>query len=456
MRRLLKTTPPPSRRYIRIMRIAAFNALLIAIGLALIAAAGEAYFRLIVVPNGCGLSSNPQDFKGHKSWRFVPNVGLMPQPNLEARFTNHLDFWTITRTNSLGFLDREPISVERAAESCHIAFIGDSFIEAWHVPIADKVQVKLDELAARELPHLDVTTSAFGRRAYGQINQLAFYDEYARRLSPKVVALVFVNNDFDDNSVHLNALGLGMDPDHLPRVTAAQGADGEPELRPPAPDYEAFRLPPPPPNYWAQTSDGDNGDVKSYIGSFAKRASSPAQRANAEIVKYSYFAKWLDAKRKATFPKEETRNPALIYWVDLLSRRPRYSTIAQGWTPITYANMGAIFKKSELPPIFEEAVANTKFGLEQFKRRTKRDGAELVILAVYRTKVDGNLPFDRLTAMAEELGIPVIEQYDYIIGIGADPTEAAFKHNGHWNEDGHRWAAEALLEWLRDNQDACD
>ena len=130
-------------------------------------------------------------------------------------------------------MDREPISPERADESCHIAIIGDPFIEAWQVPIADKVQVKLEELAAQELPRLDITTSAFGRRAYGQINQLAFYDEYARRLSPKVVALVFVNNDFDDNSVHLNALGLGIDPDHLPRVTAVRGAVGQPELRPP-------------------------------------------------------------------------------------------------------------------------------------------------------------------------------------------------------------------------------
>ena len=455
MRCSLNTTSSSSHKHIRIMRITVLNALLIAIGLALIAAAGEAYFRLIVVPNGYGLSSNPQDFKGYKSWRFVPNVGVMPRPNSEARFTNHLDFWTITRTNSLGFLDREPISAERAAESCHIALIGDSFVEAWHVPIADKVQVKLEELAARELPRSDITTSAFGRRAYGQINQLAFYDEYARRLSPKVVALVFVNNDFDDNSVHLNALGLGMDPDHLPRVTAARGADGEPELRPPVPDYEAFRLPPPP-NYWAQTSDGDNGDVKSYIGSFAKRAAGPVIRANAEIVKHSYFAKWLDAKRKATFPKEEARDPELVYWVDLLSRRPRYSAIAQGWTPSTYANMGAIFKESELPPIFEEAVANTKFGLEQFKRRAERDGAELVILAVYRTKVDGNLPFDRLTAIAEELDIPVIEQYEYIIGIGADPMNANWKHDFHWNKNGHRWAAEALLEWLKDNQDVCD
>ena len=347
MRRLLKTTPPPSRRYSRVIPVVAFNALLIAVGLALIAAAGEAYFRLIVVPNGCGLSSNPQDFKGHKSWRFVPNVGLMPQPNLEARFTNHLDFWTITRTNSLGFLDREPISVERAAESCHIAFIGDSFIEAWHVPIADKVQVKLDELAARELPHLDVTTSAFGRRAYGQINQLAFYDEYARRLSPKVVALVFVNNDFDDNSVHLNALGLGIDPDHLPRVTVTRGADGEPELRPPDPNYEAFRLPPPP------------RTLQSSI-----RHNSAVELIKGKITKYSYFANWLDLTIRWMFAtKVETlKAERTMWWAELLIQRPRYSTILQGWPPSGYAYIDSGFGESDMPPVFEDALPYTNSG----------------------------------------------------------------------------------------------
>lgn len=104
--------------------------------------------------------------------RFVPNVGVMPEPDQEVRHTNHLDYWTITRTNSLGFLDREPISPERAAESCHIAIIGDSFVQTKEVDIADKTQVKLEEIAARELPHLDVTTSAFARGCTGQINQL--------------------------------------------------------------------------------------------------------------------------------------------------------------------------------------------------------------------------------------------------------------------------------------------
>ncbi len=50
-----------------------------------------------------------------------------------------------------------------------------------------------EALAVRQVPHLDVTTSAFSVTGTGQINQLAFYDEYARRLNPKL-------NDFADNS----------------------------------------------------------------------------------------------------------------------------------------------------------------------------------------------------------------------------------------------------------------
>ena len=29
-------------------------------------------------------------------------------------------------------------------------------------------------------------------------------------------------------------------------------------------------------------------------------------------------------------------------------------------------------------------------------------------------------------------------------------------NDAHWSPQGHQWAAEALLEWLRGNQGACD
>jgi len=67
------------------------------------------------------------------------------------------------------------------------------------VAIADKFHVRLEKMAARELPHLGITTQAYGIANTGQINQLPFYDEYARHLTPKLVVLVFYRNDFGNN-----------------------------------------------------------------------------------------------------------------------------------------------------------------------------------------------------------------------------------------------------------------
>ena len=127
--------PPPPPKIRRVLRVIAYNVLFTFIGLGLIALVGEVYLRLKrpVMP----FSTNSYPL------HFVPKVGLMLKPNAEVLRTNHRDFWTIQRTNSLGFLDREPIRSDRAAESCHIAMIGDSFVQAKEVPIADKFHVRL-------------------------------------------------------------------------------------------------------------------------------------------------------------------------------------------------------------------------------------------------------------------------------------------------------------------------
>ena len=201
----IKTTtypPPPPRKIRRVLRVVAYNVLFTLAGLTLIALAGEVYLRGKVYLQ---LKRLTMPFYTSKyPLHFVPKVGLMLKPNAEVLRTNRRDFWTIQRTNSLGFLDREPINSDHAAESCHIAMIGDSFVQAREVPIADKFHVRLEERAARQLPHLDITTSAFGLGGTGQINQLPYYDEFVRHLSPKLVVLVFVRNDFRNNSLILN------------------------------------------------------------------------------------------------------------------------------------------------------------------------------------------------------------------------------------------------------------
>ena len=233
-RRLRPAGPSCPRRggLRRVLRLAGWNALLLIAGLALIGLAGETRLRL----KGPFMTVHYSDV-------FVADVGLLLRPRTEVRWTNRADFWTVSRTNSLGFPDREPPSPARAAESCHIAVIGDSFVDAREVPISEKFHVRLEEMAARELPALDVTTSAFGKRSTGQINQLAWYDQYVRHLRPRVVVLVFVPNDFVNNFPILMSLTYGFDPDHWPYVSAERAEDGGFRLRPPDPDYRRFRLP---------------------------------------------------------------------------------------------------------------------------------------------------------------------------------------------------------------------
>ena len=391
----------------------AFNVLLAIAGVSAVGMVAEIYFRLA---NSFVGSSAPA--------RFVPNVGVLRRPNAEVRHTNNLDYWTVSRANSLGFVDREPPDADRAAATCHIAILGDSMVEARHVPIADKLQVRLQELAAAQLPHLRVTTSAFGFGGTGQVAQLAYYDAYARGLSPNLLMLVFVPNDLANNAPILDALDTGVDPAH-PRFLAAQRrADGTIGLRLPDANWRERRLPQP----------------------------LALRQARQRLTQMSALASWVSARFAL---RSQHANPWLNSWVTLLRQRPGYEILRQ-WQPAARIDY-ATFAAKRLPPVYDDALPFTAFALDQFQQRTRRDGVALAILATHRAKVNGDGIYERLSAMARARHIPVIDQYDHIVRQGAVPSrDAQWPHDPHWNVAGHRWAAEAVLEHLRANQRICE
>ena len=378
------TTDHPPRKIRRILRVVAYNALFTFAGLTLIAIAGEIYLRLTT-----------PFISSHYPRQFVRGVGFTNKPNTEMRYTNGSDFWTIWRTNSLGFADREPIGSERAAESCHIALIGDSFVQAKEVPIADKFHVRLEELAARHLPHLDITTSAYGLGSTGQIHQLPFYDEFARRLSPDLVVLVFVDNDFLDNSPIQTALWWSVDRDRQPFATAKKNEDGTMELRLPYP---------------------------------------PVPRDQAPLLTQFHYGRIVNSLK--------SRSGCVRWLHDNIS---------------TLFSSGSDFEMSaqRRHSIDESLLSFTAFGLDQFIERAERDGASLVILATHTMHTRGHPIFDHLNALAEARGIPVINQLDYIRRRGGEMRDAHWARDGHWNAQGHQWAAEALLEYLEENPGVC-
>ena len=399
--------------------MAAWNALFIISGLFLIALAGEAYFRL----------TRPF-IETSALFQFMDGVGLIREPNAELRFADWRDDnFVVSRANSQGFLDREPVSAERAAAGCHIAFIGDSFVEAMEVPIADKFHVRLEEMAARELPRLDITAQAYGMRGAGQINQIPLYDEYARRLNPKLLILVFYINDFFNNSTALQALYFGADPDRMPFMSAQKDEHGVVKLRPPDPEYERFLLPTPPTPWY--------------------------ESAWKRLARVSYFAKWVDTKNLWVYDN----GPRDRAWMAMIAERPCCASLGV-WQANTIRYPAATprtFKEEPLPPVFEEALEYTAFGIDQFKRRADNDGVNLAILAATRIMgTRGDPQFDRMSAIAEARGIPVISDYDYNVRQGYDAWDGRWDNDPHWNATGHQWAAEAILEWLKENQDVCD
>lgn len=420
----------------RTLRLAAWNAGLALAGLFLIALAGEAWLRLT------------KPFMHNALPRqFVPRVGLVRKPGVEVRLTNARDFWTASRVNRQGFLDRPP---NGAAAGCHISVIGDSMVEGAQVPIADKLHVQLEALAGRHLSHLGVTTSAFGMASTGQIAQLAFYDAYARRLHPKLLVLVFVENDFWNNSPILTALQRTWDPGRLPWTSIARGEDGALTLRPPDPEYLQHRLLPshppplPPLRAWKPVWEPSRS---------SRPNPSPFDRIMDRLLRNTWLARWLTAELHIqvlrAWRRDATREAHRI-----LSRRAGYEWLA-GEDPAKLVNLVEGLRKEPLSPVFEQAVAYTGFALDEFKARAERDGAALVILATHTLGGRRDRIFGLLGDLAEARGIPVIDQIGWIDRQGGEVRDARWAHDAHWNPTGHAWAAEALLEYLASNQDIC-
>ena len=369
-------------------------------------------------------------------YRVVPGVGRVFRPGSDVWADERLDRRFVTRANSLGFLDREP-GDRRAAEGCHVAALGDEFVEASTISLADKFHVRLEKLAAQALPSLDVTTSAYGIAEAGQIAQLAYYDAYARRTNPQLVALVFRRADLARNAPLIWGLRRGYDPDRFPYLTALRAEDGTMTLRPPGTDSPRLgdalmeRLPTPPDPWPTRVIDS--------LAPYSRLA--------------TYVAKRADPVRAQ--PPDGHRKRSRALWMKLLRQRPHYAWILPDPTAREAENLASS------PPNRqrwrEYRFAFTAFALDRFKERADRDGAALVVLPTWSAHGSNDPALDTLRAMTRERGIPMIEARDYSYLAGVFPTGASSDSDpGVRDAARHRMAAEALLAWLTENPHVCN
>lgn len=151
----------------------------------------------------------------------------------------------------------------------------------------------------------------------------------------------------------------------------------------------------------------------------------------------------------------------LDYWTEqeanalgLLDRPPREASALAGHCRV--AVIGDSFVEAVQVPIDAKVhVVLETTARQEFKRRADRDNAALVILATHAMRRLGEALFARLEAMAASRGIAVVDQTAHIQAAGGTAEEAGFPHDAHWNERGHAWAAEPLLQHLVRHPELC-
>lgn len=375
--------------------------------------------------------------------RFDPKVGFYFDPGSEVRHTNYLDFWAQETTNSLGFLDKEPALP--SVNDCHVTFIGDSFVEAAQVPIAKKIQTLVEDTEMKRHPEWHLVTSAFGYSGTGQLNQLPFYDRFAKNFAPKLVVLVFVSNDYANNSAILESLRNGWHPDAAPRVFARRDASGQFRLTSIDPQWQDKQL-------------------KSLQTSSSSPLLDPLLYLHKGLKKYSYLYHWVWFQLTLRFPSLNAmegplQEAQILERVRQLRSDPSQAPLLEGWED-RYVSLDGPFLEESLAPPFAEALEATRFALQEFKHRAESDGARLVVLATSQlTYYSGSKTpygFLRLQQITKELDIPLVDQYGFIVQQGGNPADAQFKRDGHWTEQAHQWAADAIVQFLEKNPGICE
>lgn len=372
-----------------------------------------------------GETAWPAEFDARVGFRFVPGETV--------RWSNFLDYATETKVNRLGFLDREP--KQPADDEFRIVVLGDSFVEAAQVTIEQKFHVLLEEQLRAALPERKIRTSAFGYSGCGTTNVLPFYDEYAREQRPDLVLLVFVSNDFANNSPVLESIRNGWHPHKPPRLFFDRRDDGFAEV-PIAANWTDTLLP-------VEAAASANNLWGSSLFGWSRTYAFIA--ANIRHGRASSAHLDLYARRAAA----------------IAELGPEFAASLVGFDP-GVDDLDSTFFAADLPKAFADAIDLSAHSLSELEQRAKSDGARVVVLihegcSGERTLPDGREPVpdayrDRVIETAKRAEVPYLDLAPVIESRG-ERAQAVFPHDGHWSPMGHRWVAEGVAEYLLSNRD---
>jgi vacuolar-type H+-ATPase subunit F/Vma7/lysophospholipase L1-like esterase len=349
--------------------------------------------------------------------RFDPILATSLLPGAEGRYTSEGDAYV--RVSSQGLRDHER-ALTRPEGGLRIALLGDSYAEALQVSLEDSFASRLERRVSeceRAGYNGPVEVINFGVSGHGTAQELLMFRHRARAFAPDLVLLlVTTGNDIRNNT------------------RALQGASRRP--------------------YFLMNNDGIELDTSYRERSKWRRMSGPFGQTiewlslNSRIYQlYIHVGRTLRHRERKASDRAEIKHGVEIGLDSEVFREPKDDKWIEAW-------------------LVTEAI------IQQLDRDVNETGARLLLVTgsspvqvnpdvEVRGSVAKHLGVDslmypdrRLEGFAREHRIPFLMLVPHLRkwseheGRCVHGFANAAPCSGHWNEDGHRVAAEAVANWI--------
>lgn len=346
--------------------------------------------------------------------------------------------------NSLGFIDVER-TVQKTPGTFRVLLLGDSFVDG--TPVASDLERELVKLAKGK----SVEVIPMGISGTGTVQQLAFYEFLGRAFSPDLVIVLFVPNDFSNNSNVLESIRLRYDPLRPGRPFVFRSPEGIQRLAPVA-NFDKYLLKELPPH--------PKQNVLRLLG--LKVDSLLAQSVAYEYIKNRIYA--LD--EESLYHRFDGE---YAYRMCQLAARPEVAPLIEGWHYPADLDMDAMFlaQNQGLPRAFTDALDYTVFALKEFERHSRDNGFTFLLVAtdsctffpeswlrdwqnksmLQKRTIDPSNFIDKVRTVASKSGVNFFDLYP-VFSKQKDIREAHLPNDNHWSSLGCQLAGKAMASHI--------
>lgn len=346
-------------------------------------------------------------------WEPDPVLGVRLTPGAHGWWTQEdREFLVPVQVNREGLRDVEH-EYTKPADVFRILVLGDSFVEAMHVPLEATFTRQLQARLAGDHAANKIEVIGAGVSGYGTASELLYFEREGKRYQPDLVLLAFYpGNDVKNNSPTL-----------------------EDTLKP---------------------VYGSDGALQKVVGQQTKPQLGGWRGLVARSAAYHYFRQVL-----------LLRHPQLAHTLiqhGWLKAEAVHGAPEQDGVPVDYG----IYAPALSPP-WQEAWNDTDRLLRQLHQEVTASGARFAVavlctrdqiypqwwqevLAVHphmqqqRWDLDG--PQHRVQAWCVEHGVPCLALAPAFRAAAGGGESLHFHHDGHWTAAGHRLAAAELTHFL--------